>query len=232
MFKQKLTFENSRNLKLEAIFEGEDKNAPIVIACHGFASSKDSISYKNLVPKLLRRGLSVFRFDFTGCGQSEGDLLSLTPLVGLDDLKSAVGSFNLSNFGLCGTSFGGYVALLYAFENPVRALALRSSVSDWQNIIIEHTQHVKKMIDRILIEAKDIDIYEKAKNLTTPTLIIHGDRDDVVPVDQSKKLYQSLKGDKRLGIIHGATHDIKDEPKYLERANNLIADFFQKHLFQ
>lgn len=230
MFIQKLTFKNSRNLTLPAIFEGEDREAPVVVICHGYGSSKDSISYKNLVPKLLNRGLSVFRFDFSGCGQSEGNLVDLTPLAGLDDLKSAVKNFDLTNFGLCGTSFGGYVALLYTFENIISALALRAPVSDWQKIIFEHTEHVKEIRDRILNEVGEIDIYQKTKSLTLPSLIVHGDKDDVVPLEQSRRLYEAIKGDKRLEILHGVDHDIKNNPEHLETSNNLIADFFQKHL--
>lgn len=232
MFKQKLTFKNSRGLKLAAIFEGEDKNAPVVIICHGFGSTKDSISYKNLVPKLLGRGLSVFLFDFTGCGQSEGSLSDLIPSAGLDDLESAVKNFNLSNFGLCGTSFGGYVSLLYAFKNKIKALTLKSPVSDWRKIGWPNTEHANKSKDKILADVKDIDIYQQAKNLSIPTLIVHGDKDDVVPIDQSKKLYQTLKGEKRLEIIHSATHDIKADPAHLEKTNTLFADFFKENLLK
>ena len=70
MFKQKLTFKNSCNLNLSAIYEGEDKNAPVIILCHGFHSSKDKPSTSRaLAQKLVERGLSVLRFDFTGHGQ-------------------------------------------------------------------------------------------------------------------------------------------------------------------
>src|SRR3989344_3074798 len=124
MFKQKITFKNSRNLNISAIYEGENKNTPIVVMCHGFASSKDQISNRDLARELVKRGLSVFRFDFTGCGQSEGNLGGLTPFSGLDDLKLAISQLPKHEFALFGSSFGGYVSLLYASQNPILALGL------------------------------------------------------------------------------------------------------------
>lgn len=227
MFKQKLTFKNSRNLNLAAIFEGEDKNAPVVIVCHGFGSSKDSISYKNLVPKLLKRGLSVFRFDFTGCGQSEGKLDNLTPLRGLDDLKSVIKNLGQKQFALYGSSFGGHVALMYASKNPILALALKSPVSDYGPIAKNRPAgRSKSFYD----EVKNIGIYKDARKIKAPVFIVHGDKDDVVPISQSQKLLKALDGQKRLEVVKGADHDIAGED--LERTNTLIADFFKENLLK
>ncbi len=74
-----------------------------------------------------------------------------------------------------------------------------------------------------------IDIYKLAKNIKTPTLIIHGDQDDVVPIEQSQKLLKSIGSkDRKLKIIRGADHDIRGDN--LERVNTLIATFFKENL--
>src|SRR3989338_1756950 len=123
MFREKRSFNNSQGLNLSAIFEGEDKNAPVVVMCHGFHSSKDnSMSTRALAQKLVERGLCVFRFDFTGHGQSEGDIDKITPLGALDDLECAAKIVGKRDFALYCSSFGGYVSLLYARQNPVLAL--------------------------------------------------------------------------------------------------------------
>ena len=48
---------------------------PVVIYLHGNSSSRIE-GLKNS-PELLKKGINVFMFDFTGCGQSEGDYISL-----------------------------------------------------------------------------------------------------------------------------------------------------------
>ena len=225
MFREKRSFKNSRGLNLSAIFEGEGREAPVVIMCHGFHSSKDNpITTRALTQKLVERELSVFRFDFTGHGESQGDINEITPLAGLDDLKSAIKTLNERKIAPYGSSFGGYVALLYVSNHPVLALVLKAPVSNWSKVQISSDRGSK-----FREEVKDINIYQQAKNIEAPTLIIHGDKDDVVPIEQSQKLIKALGSKiKTLEIIRGANHDIRGQN--LEKTNTKIADFFQKIL--
>lgn len=232
MFKQNLKFKNSRGLTLSAIFEGKDENILTVIMCHGFGSSKDSDANRDLAQKLLKRGLSVFRFDFTGCGKSQGKLEQLTPLAGLDDLKSVIKILGKKQFALYGNSFGGYTALLYVSENPILALGLKSPVSRYVDVSAEISEQnygfTQSLKNDFLREVKSINLYEKAKNIKAPVLIVHGDQDKIVPVAQSKKLIKSLKGEKKLIILKGASHVIRGE--YMEKANTQLANFFTRKL--
>ncbi|OGD84615.1 hypothetical protein A2165_02210 [Candidatus Curtissbacteria bacterium RBG_13_40_7] len=225
MFKQKLKFKNSKGMNLSAIYEGENRDAPLVVTCHGFESSKEGVGSKNLAQKLVEKGISVFRFDFTGRGQSEGNTDDLTPLQGLDDLKSAVKSLKHKQFGLYGSSFGGNVALLYASQNPVLALALKAPVSDYLWVIDKEISQRRKFWAK---ELKNLDIYKNAGNIKAPTLIVHGDADKVVPIEQSRKLLELLGGKKTLEVLSSVGHIINDED--LEKTNSLIADFVNKNL--
>src|SRR3989344_7875741 len=119
MFREKRSFQNSRGLNLSAIFEGENRNSPVVVTCNGFNSSKDNpLTSRALARKLIAKGLSVLRFDFTGHGASEGNIDEITPLAALDDLISVVKTSKRNKVALYGSSFGGYVALLYASNHP------------------------------------------------------------------------------------------------------------------
>lgn len=227
MFREKRNFKNSRGLRLSGIFEGENRNVPVVVMCHGFHSSKNNpITSRTLAQKLVENGLSVLRFDFTGHGQSEGDIDEVTPLMGLDDLKCAIKTLNNQNFALYGSSFGGHVALLYASQNQILALALKAPVSDWCQVQIS-----KSRGKRFCQETKNINIYQKAKNIKAPTLITHGDKDDVVPIEQSQKLIKALGSKiKTLEIIRESNHDIRGQN--LEKASTKISDFFRKILIK
>src|SRR3972149_8169279 len=162
MFIEKRRFKNSRGLSLAAIYEGENRDAPVVILCHGYRSSKDSESTAKLAAELLKRGLSNFRFDFTGCGESEGELSELLPSQGLDDLKSAVKALGLAKFSLYGSSFGGHISLMYASENPIISLTLKSPVSDYAFVMSEEIGERRK---RFIKDTKNINMFKKAKNI-------------------------------------------------------------------
>ncbi len=225
MFIEKRKFKNSKSFTLSAIYEGEDRNAPVVIICHGYTSSKDRpLTQGALAHKLIERGISAFRFDFTGHGESEGSISKITPLDAYDDLVCAVKNLGKEKFALYGSSFGGFTAILYATQNPVLALALKAPVSDYAVT----ARIVSPAREHFIQNTKEIDLYKKAKNIKCPTLIVHGDKDDVVPITQSQKLIAALKCEKKLEVIVGADHDI--DGKELERANAHIADFFKQNL--
>ncbi len=50
------------------------------------------------------------------------------------------------------------------------------------------------------------DNISRVQQLNTPILVLHGDRDDIVPIDQGRKLYMAANDLKRLRIIEGAIH--------------------------
>ncbi len=231
MFKEKRKFKNSKGLIISAIYEGQNKNAPVVVLCHGYGSSKDKDSTKGLAQKLVDAGLCVYRFDFTGCGESRGKLSELTPDQGQDDLKSAVKDLGKKNFGLYGSSFGGYTALIFASQNPVLALGLKAPVSDYPAVMnAKGNEKENKALD-FTEEAYKYDVYKLARNITSPTLIVHGDSDTDVPLAQSQNLLKSLASkDKELKILPGAGHIMRDN--YLEEANNQLARFFSEKLLK
>ncbi|MBI3282931.1 alpha/beta fold hydrolase [Candidatus Curtissbacteria bacterium] len=230
MFREKRTFKNSKGLVLSAVFEGDDKKAPTVVICHGYASSKDSESQQDLSKRLLAAGFSVYRFDFTGCGESEGSLSDLTPKNGLDDLKSAVKNLNIEKFAIHGSSFGGYTALLYASENPPLALTLKAPVSDYPAVLSADEDEERPSRDKILKETSNLDIYQKAKNVKCNVLIVHGDADEVVPLKQSKDLLESLGSKtKKLDIIKDAPHTMRG--RHMHQAHQRIADFLKELFF-
>jgi acetyl esterase/lipase len=61
-----------------------------------------------------------------------------------------------------------------------------------------------------------------------PFLILHGDRDDVVPIGQSEVLHEALRKagvESTFHVVRGAGHGFRD-PKLMQ----MVSDFFRKHL--
>ena len=88
---------------------------PCVIYCHGNSSSR--IEAKELVTYLLPENITLFCFDFPGCGKSEGEYISLGHYeqdeinVLVDFLRSAR---KVSTVALWGRSMGAATSLLHA----------------------------------------------------------------------------------------------------------------------
>ena len=203
--------------KLQGILSiPETKKFPVVIVCHGYASSTESKTRTVLSEFLVGKGVACFGFDFTGCGSSRGELSDLTISRGLEDMGAAfnyVKNFESSDgkIGLVGSSFGGSVAILFAAENPVDVLALKSPASDYDGLkeipIIEKPE-------TFFQDAAQYDVYAAAEKINSPTLIVHGGRDADVPPEQSVKLFSRLKCEKKLKLIASADHRYSSEKDF------------------
>jgi len=66
------------------------KKRGCVITCHGLLSSKDSDKFITLGELFAEEGLTVLRFDFSGCGESEGRFEDTTITGRNEDLLAAL----------------------------------------------------------------------------------------------------------------------------------------------
>ena len=98
---------------------------------------------------LNKNGISTFRFDFFGHGESEGKFEEITTSEAVDDIQNAIQFLKASGYkkmGLVGSSFGGLASIIAASKtNDLYVLALKSPVSDYLGKITsqEDKQEIK-----------------------------------------------------------------------------------------
>jgi dipeptidyl aminopeptidase/acylaminoacyl peptidase len=247
--KDKIFFENSQGIRLYGVLSNPTNNQmkPIIILCHGFSTSKDSRTFVRLEEILNEEGISSFRFDFYAHGESEGKFEEITTSEAVDDVQNAIEFLKKSGYekiGLVGSSFGGLASILTASQSDdLYLLALKSPVSDYKSMA--HTRHSKKEIDdwknkgyieldsvneerrrlnySFYEDAEKVNAYEAARKIKIPALIVHGDEDDTVPIEQSKKT-ACLIENCRLEIITGCDH-IYSNPEHFEKLLELVSGF-------
>ena len=71
--------------------------------------------------------------------------------------------------------------------------------------------------------------YDAAGSITAPTLIVQGDQDELIPLHQSQRLYDRLKGEKSLRLIQGADHQFS-KAEHFRAMIDLLADWLTQHL--
>jgi dipeptidyl aminopeptidase/acylaminoacyl peptidase len=250
--KDKFYFSNSEGFKLCGVLSnpsGATKNLMITL-CHGLTTSKDGRTYRSLEPILNQRGFSTFRFDFFGHGESEGKFENLTLRRAINDVLQALQFLKESGYskiGLMGSSFGGFASLMAAARLPeLQFLALKSPVSDYLGLLIARDQNIDihrwektgstevtssdgqslKLNYSFFRDAESIKSEDAIKLIKIPTLIVHGDKDKTVPLQQSIQCTNLIE-DCRLEIIEGADHTYT-QPKHFEKMLSLIADFISE----
>ena len=97
-----------------------------------------------------------------------------------------------------GESLGGGVAVALAREAPPRGLVLLSTFTSVRDMGRVHYP--------ILPAALVPDAYpslRRIRGLECPLLVLHGDRDEIVPVEQGKALHEAAPEPKRTALFPG-----------------------------
>jgi dienelactone hydrolase len=106
---------------------------PAVVLCHGFGGTKSGRYrlFVSLAERLSRAGIAVFRFDYRGSGDSEGDPMAISFYDHIQDTLQAIEfmknhpAIDGERLGICGKSMGGAIATLAASACPgVKAMTL------------------------------------------------------------------------------------------------------------
>ena len=244
-----LTIINKRNHKLACSFwepfdeEREFPQLPCVIYLHGNSSSRCEVIPE--IKYLLSRNITVFSFDFSGCGRSEGDYISLG-YYEQDDVECIVNflrkSNKVSSIGLWGRSMGAVTALMYGSKDlSIAGLVLDSPFSSLKVLIDELARErvalpefivkqaiklIKEIIkDKANFNIDDIELKDYAKKCFIPAFFCHAKGDSFVNIHHCKDLYNVYAGDKNIVYVKG-DHNT-ERPIHFKDS---VAVFFYKSL--
>jgi putative redox protein len=230
MHEEKISFTNARGAVLNGVLHhSKEKDPPgAVILCHGMESNKESDKLVFLGQALAQRGLLVLRFDFAVAGAS-GNFAELTYSGEVEDVQAAflfMRARHQGKIAILGSSMGGTVALLFAAQEPTVAALVTvaapvhpeefpsrvltpAEVQQWRDTGYTFYRGQRLNVS-LLYDLEKIDVPKAAQRITCPVFILHGDSDEVVPVEEAHNLYGYLAGPKKLSILEGGDHRFSD----------------------
>jgi len=213
----------------------EKENPPCVVASHGLLSSKDSEKYIALGERLSKEGVAMLRFDFRGIGESEGTEEDNTVSKKVADLGEAINFVRshpaLANrIGLLGSSLGGFLSLIKAsMDKEIRAIVIWATPLHMGDLKSKERDKDTPLPPEAFF--KDLPKHRLPPLLpkVSNCLVIHGEKDELVPVDQAREIFHSLGSPKEIQIIEGADHRLTD-PRHRQRAMDLSVEWFNEYL--
>jgi uncharacterized protein len=249
-----LTFTDRHSHRVAGLLTApKAKTDRVALLCHGFLSNKNSTTNKTLTRSLTEQDIATFRFDFFGQGESEGPFEALTVTIALGQALAAMDLLAARGYkrvGLVGSSFGGLVAILAAAKKPdLACLALKCPVADFAEVLrlefgeagMERWKTHHEIPDvtggpkpvrlryALYENCLTFDGYEAADAIKIPTLIVQGEKDELVPLHQSSRLMGALQGKRQLEILRGADHGFTTGEDFKKMAT-LLTDWMVKHL--
>jgi fermentation-respiration switch protein FrsA (DUF1100 family) len=231
---------------------------PALVMLHGFTGQR--VEPHQLFVKASRRfadlGILTVRFDFRGCGESQGNFEDISIEGQMGDVHAAL-KFVRNRYdvvkeriGLLGLSLGGAIAASVAGQAKagIHCLVLWAAVADLrqtfnsrapENLVSNlgkqkiHDYFGNALSQRYLDELFAFHPVERVRAYGGSALIVHGDADESVSLDDAKRYEQALRNgsDVALHIIEGADHTFAGLSWEKELINTTSA-FFKRHLIQ
>ena len=229
---QRVSFDNQFGQKLVGVVEQpvDDVRAHAVFA-HCFTCGKDLKFIVRLSRKLTEYGVAVFRFDFTGLYESEGNFSDTNLSSNIADVLSAV-EFMEREFSapelLIGHSLGGTAMTIAASQiESAKALVTIASPSSTERlagflesrspqIASEGEGQVNiggfdfTLKRQLLEDLRSHQIETSLAELPIPMLMFYSPQDETLPYDWGLKMFEAAGGIKNFITLDGADHLLLD----------------------
>jgi pimeloyl-ACP methyl ester carboxylesterase len=205
---------------------------------------------------LLSRQFRVIAFEMPGFGLSPENNRTRSMPELASTMAGAVEKLGIDSFNLMGTSFGGKTALWLALQQSERVLALvleapaairpqgaappSGSPEEMARRLYAHPERVptipppdpavqaktQALVRRLRGPDRDPDLERQLAGLATPTLVLFGTVDRVIPPDMGH-VYKELMPNCHLVFVYDAGHAIStDRP---EAFTEVAVDFLERH---
>jgi pimeloyl-ACP methyl ester carboxylesterase len=176
---------------------------------------------------LLARHFRVVAFEMPGFGQSPENRHTASMPELASTMARAVRKLGLDTFNLMGTSFGGTAALWLALQEPehVLALVLEAPAAIRPEGAAPPSGSPEELVQRLRGPARDADLEGRLQELVTPTLVLFGTLDSVIPPGMGR-FYKELVPNCHLVFVYDAAHAIgADRP---EAFAEVVGDFLER----
>lgn len=233
-------------------FDTATQKCPMVILMHGIFSSKSITPMPAIANALSKKGIASIRFNFGGHWSSEGEMVRMTIENEIQDALAmweyARSLPYVTKIGLLGHSQGGVVASMTAGRissttqtGHPSGLVLIAPASVLKNACLngkllgaefdpvnlpEYTKcfGIMKVGKEYLQSTQQLDIYGTAEAYKGPVMIIHGEKDSLVPMWCSED-YKKIYGENaELIVVEGENHRISRKTK---KVAEMVASFFE-----
>ncbi|WP_108672101.1 alpha/beta hydrolase family protein [Peribacillus acanthi] len=234
----------SATIHFPKYYQTDNKLYPLIIICHGFIGSKVGVNrlFVKASEELSSDAAIVIRFDYSGCGESEGDYGDscfqdfISQTIRVIDYALKINGGDPNHLVLIGHSLGGAVAMITAVkDNRVKKLILWSPVANpYKDIlsIVGGKDNIKiqellaldyfgfSLKKEFLLSLANYHPLKVARDFTGDVLVVHGTADEEISVQYCFHYYYAFRsrptGNCDKQVIMGANHTFSSIMGYRE----------------
>jgi len=224
------------------------KNQTYIVFLHGFMSDLEGEKPKNFLNFSKKYNLGFLALEYSGHGKSSGKITNgniskwskQTHLL----IKKIV---KKNNFILIGSSMGAWISLnqFKFFKNQIKGfLGIGSAPEFLENLMwkkftkkmkqetqkkgiyhLKHGNYEYPITYQLIKDGRKNRVLNKPINIETRVTMVHGEKDEVVPVSYSKKVLKIFpKAQKKLIVIKNGDHSLSTK-KWLKIITKELKSF-------
>lgn len=230
----------SDELMLRGVLFLPPARTPLVVLCHGIPLSRpnpDDPGYPALAGRLADGGYATLFVNLRGTGDSEGNFCMGGWYADLTEVmryarEELSGQFD--GLYLAGFSAGGALSIIYAAERgaihgiaafaaPARLTAVfpqgycLSFIEVAREVGIIKELHFPPSPDWFYEDIEEHEAIDFISGVSPiPLLLVHGEKDETVPVEQVRELFEAAREPKELCLLPGGEHRLRQDPRTLD----------------
>jgi uncharacterized OsmC-like protein/esterase/lipase len=217
----------SQGQTLAGLLETPDQTVrAYVLFAHCFTCGKDIAAASRISRFLVQHGFAVFRFDFTGLGNSDGDFANTNFSSNTEDLISAAHFLQQNHQApelLIGHSLGGAAVLAMAAQLPeVKAVVTIAAPFEASHVLHNFNAHLETIetdgqakvslgpreftVKKQFLDDLRSQTTDHIKHLNKALLVLHSPVDLTVDITDAEKIYTAAKHPKSFVSLDTADH--------------------------
>ena len=224
----------SKNKKIRFIYNIH-KDAPFIVFLHGFMSDLEGKKPNAFLKFAKQNKLSFLALEYSGHGKSSGKFINGNITKWSNETSVLIKKFvKKKDFTIVGSSMGAWLALkqFQEFKNQIKGfLGIGSAPEFLENLMwkkftkkmksetfqkgiiqLKHGNYEYPITLQLIKDGRKNKVLNKRINTKINVTMVHGQKDEVVPVSYSRKVLKIFqKAKKKLVIVKGGDHSLSSQ---------------------
>ena len=229
----------SKNKKIRYIYRVY-KNTSFIVFLHGFMSDLEGKKPNVFLKFAKENKISFLALEYSGHGKSSGNFINGNITKWSNETSALIKKYvKKNNFTIIGSSMGAWIAIkqFQKFKNQINSfLGIGSAPEFLENLMwkkftkkmkaeiikkgiyhLKHGNYEYPITHQLIKDGRKNKVLNKKIDSKIKITMVHGQKDEVVPVSYSRKVLKIFKNaKKKLLIIKGGDHSLS-EKKWLKK---------------
>lgn len=205
-----------------------EPNAPIILMFHGNGENLETMRRGGLLDQFMNLDVHFLAIDYPGYGCSSSKPSEQNNIAAANAAFQWIAeNFNENPKIIFGWSLGAAVAIQAAFHNLNQTDGL-IAVSAWSSLPDVAAAHYPRFLVSALVK-ENYNSVEAAKETKCPVLLMHGEKDNIIPFSQGKKVAEAMGSSAQWVPVPNAGHnDIFSNEIVWKEIASFLSTFYAK----